>query len=133
MAPLIHLGQTPGPHVPREHAVRRALETMATWLRKVLSRTVYDAGSKGSDFALDARNGVAQKVALSASCSLTGIDNLVGAEVFDLHVDLSAGAFTLTLASAAFDGPDLSLAGTTACVRFADFGTGKITAVADDW
>lgn len=98
-------------------------------------RDVFDAGSKGANFTLDAANGLTQKVTLTASCSLTGISNLIGTEPFSLRVDVSGGAYTFTLDSGAFEGPQLTFSGTAGAISFVDFNIagGKITAMGNDW
>lgn len=97
---------------------------------------VVDLGNQGSNFAIDATAGGAQKAILTASVTLTAITGLVGVEPLNLQVDLSGGAYTLTLNPTNFGGPQLSFSGVNACaISFVDFDLagGIITAMGQDW
>lgn len=101
--------------------------------KRLQRKAVFDAGNKGANFTLDATNGLVQEVTLTASCSLTDITGLVGPEPFRLYVDLSGGAYTLTVGSTNFDGEQLTFSGNAAMITFVDFNQAKIIVDGRDW
>ncbi len=97
---------------------------------RLIMQAAHNFGAKSANFSLDALDGGAQFGSITADVELTGIGGLVSVEPFSIRVSLAGNI--LTLASAAFEGPQLSFFGDCA-ISFVDFGTGKIVAMGADY